>query len=147
MDLCASVIPDKTTTQCFPTKVEVKLIKDKQCRWLNLEKTQEPIKTLDWDTSQQMKPEYPTSSKIKKDWAAIDKSVEEEKLEGDAVLHKLFKDIFARGSEDQQRAMNKSFYESGGTVLSTNWEDIGSRKVEGSAPKGCEIKEMKDLHN
>lgn len=26
--------------------------------------------------------------------------------------------------------MNKSFQESNGTVLSTNWKDVGSKKVE-----------------
>jgi hypothetical protein len=31
--------------------------------------------------------------------------------------------------------MMKSFVESGGTVLSTNWEDVGSRQVKGSPPK------------
>lgn len=29
-----------------------------------------------------------------------------------------------------RRAMNKSFQESNGTVLSTSWADIGSKKTE-----------------
>ena len=41
--------------------------------------------------------------------------------------------------------MNKSFQESGGTVLSTNWKDVGSKKVEGEAPKGLEMKKWSDL--
>jgi len=40
-------------------------------------------------------PSYPTSSKIKKDWSAIDREIEKdmskEKPEGDAALNGLFK--------------------------------------------------------
>ena len=42
---------------------------------------------------------------------------------------------FSRASMQEQmktlgRAMNKSFQESNGTVLSTNWKDIGAKKTE-----------------
>lgn len=30
--------------------------------------------------------------------------------------------------------------ESNGTVLSTNWKEVGSKKVEGSAPDGMEMR-------
>jgi len=36
--------------------------------------------------------------------------------------------------------MQKSFVESNGTVLSTNWSEIGSKKVETQAPGGMEVK-------
>lgn len=144
--LCDTIIAEKTTTIFTPTKVEIKMIKDKQCKWLTLERTQDAIKTLEWDTSKTSKPEYPSSSRIKKDWNAIDKSVEEEKLQGEQALNKVFQDIFARGTDEQKKAMEKSFVESGGTVLSTNWDDIGSRKVEGAPPKGAELRHWSDIN-
>ncbi|XP_031382401.1 uncharacterized protein LOC116196684 [Punica granatum] len=45
----------------------------------------------------------------------------EEKLDGDAGLNKLFRDIYQSADEDMRRAMTKSFLESNGTILATNW--------------------------
>jgi suppressor of G2 allele of SKP1 len=57
---------------------------------------------------------------------------EEDKAEGlDHFLQKIYKDA----SPEAQRAMLKSMTESQGTVLSTNWEDVGSRNVEPQPPK------------
>lgn len=39
------------------------------------------------------------------------------------TLEALFHHIYETGSDDQKRAMNKSFVESGGTVLCTTWVD------------------------
>jgi suppressor of G2 allele of SKP1 len=36
--------------------------------------------------------------------------------------------------------MNKSFQESGGTVLSTNWSEVGKAPVEVKPPDGMEYK-------
>lgn len=58
-------------------------------------------------------PSYPTSASKKHDWdkleAEVKKEEEEEKLEGDAALNKLFQKIYGQGSEETRRAMNKSF--------------------------------------
>ncbi|OAP60144.1 hypothetical protein AYL99_05146 [Fonsecaea erecta] len=48
---------------------------------------------------------------------------------GDAV-DGFFKKLYASADEDTRRAMMKSFYESNGTALSTNWKEVGSKKVE-----------------
>jgi len=87
---------------------------------------------------------YP-SSKGKKNWDKITKETyEEEKIEGEEALNKVFQDIYSGASDDQKRAMMKSFSESGGTVLSTNWDEVGKKKVTGSSPNGMEMHEWNE---
>ena len=43
-------------------------------------------------------------------------------------------------SDDTKKAMMKSFYESGGTQLSTNWSEVGAKKMEVKPPDGVEFK-------
>ena len=56
-------------------------------------------------------------------------------LEDGDPLNGFFKKIFAQGDEDTRRAMMKSFVESNGTVLSTNWwvQVEGRDKLMGDA--------------
>jgi suppressor of G2 allele of SKP1 len=54
-------------------------------------------------------------------------------------LQNFFKSIFAQGDEDTRRAMMKSFVESNGTVLSTNWKEVGAKKIECTPPEGMEV--------
>jgi suppressor of G2 allele of SKP1 len=79
-----------------------------------------------------------------RDWNAIERELEaqEEEPEGDEALNNLFKQIYGDANEDTRRAMIKSFQTSGGTVLSTNWDDVGKTdyEKERQAPKGMEWK-------
>lgn len=51
---------------------------------------------------------------------------EEEPLSAIDLLSK----IYQKSGDDVRRAMEKSFYESEGTVLSTDWDRVKSRKVD-----------------
>jgi len=96
-------------------------------------------------------PAYPTSSKHgPKDWDALavtalaSSSSDKDKLgddddEGDP-LHGFFKKLYKDADPDTKRAMMKSYTESNGTALSTNWQDVGKKKVEMTPPEGLEAK-------
>lgn len=84
-------------------------------------------------------PAYPTSSKSgPKDWERLgnDEDAEEEPKDVDHF----FKQLFANSTPEQQRAMMKSYTESNGTSLSTDWDSVSKGKVETEPPKGMEAK-------
>lgn len=59
--------------------------------------------------------------------------------EGDPV-NSFFKKLYKDADPDTRRAMMKSYQESNGTALSTNWAEVGKGKVETSPPDGMEAK-------
>lgn len=69
----------------------------------------------------------------KKNWDAIVDEFEKEEAK-DPSMNDLFKQIYESGSEEVRRAMNKSFQESAGTVLSTNWDNVANKKIEPKPP-------------
>jgi len=148
IDLSDQVIPEQSTTTILSTKIEIKMKKIRAAKWPSLEQSGGQVQA--WDVVADQKKEkglvYPSSSKHgTKDWDALSREQPEEQLEGDAALNKVFADIYKGASDDQRRAMLKSFQESGGTVLSTNWEDVGKGEVKGQPPKGMDMKQWKDL--
>ncbi|XP_031261518.1 protein SGT1 homolog B-like [Pistacia vera] len=144
--LFGKIIPTKCRYDVLSTKVEIRLAKAEPIHWTALEFTKEnPVlqRVNVSSVTGSQRPTYP-SSKPTKDWdkleAQVKKEEKDEKLDGDAALNKFFQDIYADADEDTRRAMKKSFVESNGTVLSTNWKEVGSKKVEGSPPDGMEMK-------
>ncbi|XP_043989157.1 protein SGT1 homolog isoform X1 [Gambusia affinis] len=133
------IVPQQSTFKILSTKVEIKMKKMDAIRWEKLEGEGQESNIKHFNPNQ-----YPTSSHHTHKWdkMVMDISEEEknEKLEGDAALNKLFQQIYSDGSDDVKRAMNKSFMESGGTVLSTNWSDVGTRKVDVKPPEDVEFK-------
>lgn len=69
----------------------------------------------------------------KKNWDAIIDEFEKEE-EKDQGVNELFKQIYESGSDEVKKAMNKSFQESAGTVLSTNWDNVANKRVEPKPP-------------
>lgn len=83
-------------------------------------------------------PAYPTSSRSgPKDW---DKIGDGEDVEDGQDVNFFFKNLYKNATPEQQRAMMKSFTESNGTSLSTDWNDVKGRTVETSPPDGVEAK-------
>jgi suppressor of G2 allele of SKP1 len=58
-----------------------------------------------------------------------DDKIDSDDESGDAV-DSFFKKIYKDADPDTRRAMMKSFQESNGTALSTNWAEVGKKRVE-----------------
>ncbi|XP_061344059.1 protein SGT1 homolog A-like [Gastrolobium bilobum] len=143
--LFGKIIPDKCRVVVLSTKVEIHLAKAEAISWTSLEYNKDTLpQKINMPIIQSERPAYPSSKPRTRDWdkleALVKKEEKEEKLDGDAALNKLFRDIYQNADEDMRRAMSKSFLESNGTVLSTDWKEVGSKKVEGSPPEGMELK-------
>ncbi|XP_061996667.1 protein SGT1 homolog B [Rosa rugosa] len=144
--LFGKIIPEKCRFDVLSTKVEIRLAKAEAIQWTSLEFSKDnpfPLK-VNASVIGAQRPSYPSSKPKRVDWdkleADVKKEEKDEKLDGDAALNKFFQDIYKDADEDTRRAMRKSFVESNGTVLSTNWKEVGNKKVEGSAPDGMEMK-------
>ncbi|KAN0061944.1 Cochaperone protein [Thecaphora frezii] len=59
-----------------------------------------------------------------------------EGADAEADINKFFQKLYADADEDTKRAMLKSYQESGGTTLSTDWSKVGQSKVETRPPEG-----------
>ena len=59
---------------------------------------------------------------------------------GDAAVNDFFQKLYADADEDTRRAMVKSYQESGGTTLSTNWDEVRKAHVDVKPPEGSEWK-------
>lgn len=143
--LFGKIIPAKCRYEVMSTKIEIRLAKAEPIQWTSLEYTKNVAVAPKINVSSPaQRPSYPSSKNRGTDWdkleAQVKKEEKEEKLDGDAALNKFFQDIYRDADEDTRRAMQKSFVESNGTVLSTNWKDVGSKKVEGTPPGGMEMK-------
>ncbi|KAL8826273.1 MAG: hypothetical protein Q9191_003901 [Dirinaria sp. TL-2023a] len=107
-------------------------------------------------------PSYPTSSKSgPKNWDKVardlskkpDKDGEEGKDDNDASLeddyegepaNNWFQQLYKNSSADVRRAMIKSYQESSGTALSTNWAEVSQGPVECSPPTGMVAKKWSE---
>ncbi|KAF1830522.1 SGS-domain-containing protein [Decorospora gaudefroyi] len=150
--LYAPIDPSQSKYRVTPTKIEVTLRKSTPgVKWHKLEgdgpvaastnenKSSVPYHLLKDNEST---PAYPTSSKSGvKNWdkVVVNDLDDQDEIEGDETSH-FFKQLYGNATPEQQRAMMKSYSESGGTVLSTDWSNVGNKTVEPSPPEGMEAK-------
>lgn len=153
--LFASIDPAQSSHRVTPNKVEITLKKAQPgVKWHNLEgdrvveaqagetKTSIPSHVLTGKTTHESGPVYPTSSKSgTKNWdkVAAEDLDDKDDIEGDETSA-FFKRLYKDATPEQQKAMMKSYQESGGTVLSTDWSNVGSKTVVPEPPDGMEAK-------
>jgi len=129
------------------TKIEVKLAKQHHgLKWGKLEGEDQGITgVVNTSTATKAKPAYPTSSARKTNWEHLEAEVKKEEdapaeskdpnaAGGDRELNKLFQKLYSGATDDQRMAMMKSYQESNGTALSTNWDDVKKKRVETTPP-------------
>lgn len=147
IDLAYPINSTRTTFNVTGSNIEIKLYKQQAIQWSSLDaksvvgKTQPPV-TMNRPIDDKA-PTYPSSSQRAKDWnkleAEIKKTEKENKDEvGDA--NSIFQQLYRDSDENTRRAMNKSMYESGGTCLNMNWEEVSKSKVSCEPPEGMEWK-------
>ena len=137
LDLAHDIIPSDSNYSIKSTQVSVSLKKQLDgIKWGDLEGDDraELFNQVNSSVSG-----YPSSSRNKKDWDKIEKGIVDD---GDKPLDDLFKTIYKDASDETRRAMIKSYTESNGTCLSTNWEDVGKKRVEVTPPDGMVAKKF-----
>lgn len=167
--LCFPVVPEKSIPKIMGTKIEITLSKATPGqKWAALE-TSDPSAATSASTNNLSSqpdavkravlsnkgPSYPTSSKSgPKDWDKVVKDArqtdgtdgkstleDDDDYEGGDEANHFFKKLFKDSSPEVQRAMMKSYTESNGTALSTNWDEVSKGKVETVPPDGMEAKQ------
>ncbi|KAF7320359.1 hypothetical protein MKEN_00820700 [Mycena kentingensis (nom. inval.)] len=133
------------TTECTSfvgkVKIEVRLVKAAHGRWGGLIGDSPDI------LANSAAPAVTTTSvKPRKNWDGITTNIlssekekttdEDPNVGGDSTLNSFFQKIYGDADEDTKRAMMKSYSESGGTTLSTNWAEVKRDRVEVKPPAG-----------
>ncbi|KAF9517541.1 hypothetical protein BS47DRAFT_1371381 [Hydnum rufescens UP504] len=136
---------EKSGWRVGKVKIELWLVKKVAARWGGL--VGEAAVSVG-TAAVQSRPTAAESSRPKKNWdilatEALEKEKDKTQSEdpnagGDTAVNSLFQQIYADADEDTKRAMLKSYTESGGTSLSTDWKEVSKGKVEGKLPSGTE---------
>jgi suppressor of G2 allele of SKP1 len=141
LDLAHAIEPQSSTYVVLGTKIEISLNKSEMgLKWnvLEGEDTLVPTTLASQAPASRL---YPSSSKSgPKNWDKIDQEVSKETEKDQDGLNTLFQQIYKNANPEVQRAMIKSYTESNGTCLSTNWDEVGQGKVETKPPEGMVAK-------
>lgn len=125
LKLAGTVDPAQSSYTITPFKVEFQLHKETSGSWSSLEK-------LPSEKAASVKMPF------EKSWDRID--IESDSDNDNDDPNAFFKKIYQEATPDVKRAMMKSYVESNGTTLSTNWDEVKRGKVETQPPSGMEAK-------
>ena len=149
--LANPIDPSTSSYEVLSTKLSLKLTKaSRGQKWAKLELPTGSLPATSTTTTTTPAPTttaapakgiaYPTSSRTgTKNWDAIEREIVKEaetweKPDGDAAANALFRDLFKNATPEVRRAMEKSYVESNGTALSTDWKEVSKGRVETKPP-------------
>jgi len=145
IDLAYPIDSSRTNFNVTGSNIEIKLYKRQAIQWSVLDKTagkiQPPVPMS--RPLQEKAPTYPSSSQRAKDWGKLEAQIkkdEKDNKEDTGDANAIFQQLYRDSDENTRRAMNKSMYESGGTCLNMNWEEVSKGKVTCEPPDGMEFK-------
>ncbi|KIN01585.1 hypothetical protein OIDMADRAFT_195924 [Oidiodendron maius Zn] len=163
--LFSKIDPASSEFRITPQKIEINLHKSVPgLKWSDLEGTEAITSSISntaskptipegvLNTEQSKIPSYPTSSRTgPKNWDSLaSAALEAEKKDGSLgdddddddgdPMGGFFKKLYKDADPDTRRAMIKSYQESNGTALSTNWADVKKGPVETQPPEGLVAK-------
>ncbi|CAF3783570.1 unnamed protein product [Rotaria sordida] len=141
VDLAYPIDSSRTNFNVTGSNIEIKLYKRQAIQWASLDaqstaaKVQPPV-PMNRPLVEKV-PSYPSSSLHAKNWDKLEAEIKRDEKEnkddmGDA--NAIFQRLYQDSDENTRRAMNKSMYESGGTCLSMNWEEVSKGRVTCEPP-------------
>ncbi|KAH8120160.1 SGS-domain-containing protein [Phellopilus nigrolimitatus] len=146
---------DASNFTVYKVKIEVRLVKKVQGRWGALRGDSPDV------LAGPAAPPFPAPStplvplnaakpRPRKNWDSLTKEIlssekdkslnDDPNVGGDSTVNGFFQQLYAGADKDTKKAITKSYYESGGTTLSTNWSEVSKGKVEVKPPQGSEWK-------
>ncbi|OAQ98746.1 hypothetical protein LLEC1_06051 [Akanthomyces lecanii] len=162
LDLWGEIDTTVSKYTVTPNKVELTLVKKTSGKWAQLKsdgKPKQPAAPIatpaapaaatEAATTSDAKPAaastagpaYPSSSRTgPKNWDQLDVGEDGKDDDEGNDINFFFKKMYKGATPEQQRAMMKSFTESNGTSLSTDWNDVKDRKVETVPPEGVQAR-------
>jgi len=156
--LSYEIDPSQSSCKSLSSKIDIRLKKKVPgIKWQVIEGEQSelPVAPVIQETGAARQPAYPSSARRKTNWEQLASSVEKEEEEaiknlkdpnagGDRALNELFQKLYADATDEQKKAMMKSYVESNGTALSTDWSDVSKKKVETRPPDSMVAKSWKE---
>lgn len=117
-----------STWSVSKVKVEIRLKKKEEgASWKTLDSSAEVISAAAEAKSNSARRLVETQAR-QKEWDSVAENELKDYKEDDSSMS-LFKAIYKDADDDTRRAMMKSYSESGGQVLSTNWDEVKKKKV------------------
>ncbi|KAJ2272114.1 Cochaperone protein [Coemansia sp. RSA 371] len=124
-----NIVASESTFEVLSTKIEIRLKKAQPgVKWSHLEQTDE-------DQATKSLSQLGSSRKgVSWDTIAADAEKEAKLKPSEQGVNELFQSIYRDADPDTRRAMMKSYVESNGTSLSTDWSSVGKGPVETLPP-------------